>query len=89
MLNTLFTLPVRVFARGILITHGAQNLSSLVRKMGLDPVNHKGTIHAVLVTMEKQGILAATINPKTGKRNKWFIRPTAIRNRDRLAALIF
>lgn len=89
MLNTLITLPVRVYIRGILITHGAQNLSSLVRKMGLNPVNHKGTIHAVLVTMEKQRIVTSTRNPKTGKRDKWFILPHAIRNRDRLAALVF
>lgn len=88
-ITPIITLPVRIFARGILITHGAQNLSNLTRKMGLNPKNHKGTIHAVLVQMEGQGILAATINPKTGRRNLWFIKPTAIRKRDRLLAMMF
>lgn len=85
-LTPIFTLPVRVFTRGILIQQGPKTLSDLTRAMGLNPANHKGTIHAVLVQMEEQGILGSTRNDKTGKRDLWFIHTDKIRTRDRIAA---
>ena len=88
-LTPVLTLPVRIFARGILIQQGPQTLSDLTRAMGLNPADHKGTIHAVLVKMESQGILQSTRNQKTGKRHLWSIRPTAIRKRDRMVATMF
>ncbi len=61
--------------------------SQLVRTMGLDPKDHKGTIHAVLVDLETSGSIGATRNDKTGKRDLWFaINP---RKRDRVAAALF
>ena len=71
--------------RSTLIQNGPQTCSDLVRGMGLDPRRHKGTIHAVMVDLEKDGILSATRNDN-GKRDLWFILPTAIRKRDRLIA---
>lgn len=88
-LTPILTLPVRVFTRGILIQQGPKTLSDLTRAMGLNPANHKGTIHAVLVQMEQQGILDSTRNQKTGKRDLWFIRTNQIRKRDRLVATLF
>lgn len=88
-LTTVLTLPVRVFTRGILIQQGPKTLSDLTRAMGLNPADHKGTIHAVLCKMEQQGILDSTRNIKTGKRHLWSIRPIAIRKRDRLVATVF
>ena len=88
-LTPILTLPVRVFTRGILIQQGPKTLSQLTRTMGLDPRNHKGTIHAVLCQMEQQGILESTRNPTNGKRDLWFIRTNQIRKRDRLVATLF
>jgi hypothetical protein len=65
-----------------------QTCSDLVRSMGLDPRRHKGTIHALMVDMESDGILWAEINPLNGKRDKWHIQPECIRKRDRLIAAI-
>ena len=76
---------IRIAVRSILIQKGPQTCSELVRNIGLDPKRHKGTIHAVMVDMEKDGILGATFTAK-GKRDQWFIFPGAIRNRDRIAA---
>ena len=86
--STAFTRLIRVFARSILLQRGPMTGSDLVRAMGLDPRNHKGTVHAVLVQMESQVILSATKNPKTGKRHLWFTLGTGIRKRDRIAAAI-
>jgi DNA-binding MarR family transcriptional regulator len=88
-LTPVLTLPVRVFTRGILIQQGPKTLSDLTRAMGLNPREHKGTIHAVLVQMEQQGILDSTRNQNTGKRDLWFIRTNQIRKRDRLVATLF
>jgi hypothetical protein len=76
---------IRTSIRSILIQNGPHTCSDLVREMGLDPRRHKGTIHAVMVDMERDGILDAT-RADNGKRDLWFIVPTAIRKRDRLAA---
>lgn len=73
--------------RSILIQYGPHTCSDLVREMGLDPKRHKGTIHAVMVDLENDGILDAT-RSDNGKRDLWFIRPTAIRKRDRLIAAL-
>jgi hypothetical protein len=75
---------IRTSIRSILIQNGPHTCSDLVREMGLDPRRHKGTIHAVMVDMERDGILGATM--KGTRRDLWFIVPTAIRKRDRLAA---
>jgi len=61
--------------------------AEIVRSMGLDPARHKGTIHAVLVDLERDGILSAT-RSDNGKRDLWFMVPTAIRKRDRLIAAL-
>lgn len=83
-----FRTLVRIAARSILIQQGPHTCSDLVRAMGLDPRNHKGTIHAILVDLEQTGALAATRNEATGKRDLWFHVPYRIRKRDRLAAAI-
>lgn len=71
--------------RASLIQKGPQTCSEIVRGMGLDPKRHKGTIHAVMVDLENDGILAAT-RSDNGKRDLWFVVPTTIRKRDRLIA---
>jgi len=86
--SSCFTRLIRVAARSILLQRGPMTGSDLVRAMGLDPQDHKGTIHAVLVDLETQGVLAATRNERTGKRDLWFTLGTGIRKRDRIAAAI-
>ena len=80
------TLP-RAAVRSTLIQNGPQTCSEIVRGMGLDPKRHKGTIHAIMVDMEREGILDA-IRTSNGKRSAWFILPRAIRKRDRLIAAL-
>lgn len=82
-----FSTLTRTAVRSILIQRGPHTCSDLVREMGLDPRRHKGTIHAVMVDLEKEGILGAT-RADNGKRDLWFILPSAIRKRDRLAAAL-
>jgi hypothetical protein len=79
---------IRAAIRTHLIQNGAHTCSELVRAMGLDPKRHKGTIHALMVEMERDGILFATTH-SNGKRNKWRIYPERIRKRDRIAAALF
>jgi len=80
---------VRASIRCHLIVGGDQTCSEIVRAMGLDPAKHKGTIHALMVEMEQEGILGAT-RTANGKRDRWFIWTHQIRKRDRLiAALAF
>ena len=83
MINTI----IRTAIRSQLIQNGPQTCSDLVRSLGLDPRRHKGTIHALMVDLERAGILDAT-RSDNGKRDLWFIVPTAIRKRDRLAAAL-
>ena len=80
-----FSALTRHAVRATLIQNGEQTCSEIVKGMGLDPKRHKGTIHALMVDMEKAGTLDAT-RSDSGKRDLWFIVPTAIRKRDRLAA---
>ena len=61
--------------------------SDLVRSLGMDPRRHKGTIHALMVDLETEGTLDAT-RSTSGKRDEWFIVPTAIRKRDRIVAAL-
>jgi hypothetical protein len=82
-----FSTLTRAAIRASLIQNGPQTCSDLVRGMGLDPRRHKGTIHALMVDLERSGILDAT-RSDNGKRDLWFIRPTAIRKRDRLVAAL-
>ena len=82
-----FHLLTRVAVRSILIQQGAMRGAEIVRSMGLDPARHRGTIHAVLVDLERDGILSAT-RSDNGKRDLWFMVPTAIRKRDRLIAAL-
>jgi hypothetical protein len=82
-----FSTLTRIAIRNILIQRGPHTCSDLVREMGLDPKRHKGTIHALMVDLERDGILDAT-RSDNGKRDLWFIVPTAIRKRDRIAAAI-
>jgi hypothetical protein len=81
----MLTSIIRTAIRTRLINDGPMTCSDLVRAMGMDPRRHKGTIHAVMVDLEKAGILDST-RSDNGKRDLWFIVPTAIRKRDRLAA---
>jgi hypothetical protein len=82
-----FSSLTRAAVRSILIQQGPQTCSDLVRSMGMDPKRHKGTIHAIMVDLERDGILDAT-RADNGKRDLWFIVPTAIRKRDRLIAAL-
>lgn len=81
----MLTSIIRTAIRTRLINDGPMTCSDLVRTMGMDPRRHKGTIHAVMVDLEKAGVLDAT-RSDNGKRDLWFIVPTAIRKRDRIAA---
>ena len=83
MLTTL----IRSAIRSTLIQKGPQTCSDLVRSLGLDPRRHKGTIHALMVDLEQEGILEAT-RSDSGKRDVWFILPNTIRKRDRLVAAL-
>lgn len=83
MLSTL----IRAQIRSTLIQKGPHTCSDLVRSLGLDPRRHKGTIHAMMVDLERDGMIGAT-RSDNGKRDLWFIWPNAIRKRDRLAAAI-
>ena len=76
---------IRTAIRTRLINDGPQTCSDLVRSMGLDPRRHKGTIHALMVDLETDGVLGAT-RADNGKRDLWFVVPTAIRKRDRIIA---
>ena len=78
---------IRASVRSHLIQNGPQTCSDLVRAMGLDPRRHKGTIHALMVDMEKEGILGAT-HHRNGKRDLWFIWGNRIRKRDRMIAAL-
>ena len=82
-----FHLITRNAIRSTLIQNGPQTCSEIVRGMGLNPRRHKGTIHAIMVDLERDGILSAT-RSDNGKRDLWFILPTKIRKRDRLIAAL-
>jgi hypothetical protein len=79
-----FSALTRTMVRSILIQQGPQTCSDLVRGMGLDPKRHKGTIHAIMVDLEREGVLSATMKGK--RRDLWSI--STIRKRDRLIAAL-
>jgi hypothetical protein len=81
----MFASLLRSAIRSALIQNGPMTCSNLVHHLGMDPRRHKGTIHALMVDLETAGILSAT-RSANGKRDEWFIIPTAIRKRDRLVA---
>jgi hypothetical protein len=83
----MLTSIIRTAVRSALISKGPMTCSDLVRSLGMDPRRHKGTIHAVMVDMENDGIIDA-IRLSNGKRDQWFIYPTAIRKRDRMVAAL-
>jgi hypothetical protein len=83
----MFASLIRTAIRSQLIQNGPQTCSDLVRSLGLDPRRHKGTIHALMVDLERSGIIAATRHAN-GLRDLWFIYPAAIRKRDRLIAAL-
>jgi len=78
---------IRTAVRNTLIADGPQTCSQIVRRMGLDPKRHKGTIHAIMVDLEREGVLGAT-RTDNGKRDLWFIHTDQIRKRDRLVAAL-
>jgi hypothetical protein len=78
---------IRAAIRTRLINDGPQTCSDLVRAMGMDPRRHKGTIHALMVDLEKDGVLGAT-RADNGKRDLWFVNFDQIRKRDRLIAAL-
>ena len=79
---------IRSAIRSTLIQQGPQTCSELVRALGLAPREHKGTIHAIMLELEREGILGATLS-ENGKRDVWFTFNDKIRRRDRLAAALF
>lgn len=83
----MLTSIIRSAIRTHLINEGPMTCSNLVHAMGLDPRRHKGTIHALMVDMERERVLAATTHAN-GKRDEWFILPEAIRKRDRIVAAL-
>ena len=78
---------IRTKVRSALLNNGPQTCSALVKSMGLDPKRHKGTIHAIMVDMENDGVLWAELHHKTLKRTKWHLETDMIRKRDRIAAV--
>jgi hypothetical protein len=81
------TSTIRSSIRATITAKGPSTCSSIVRAMGLDPQRHKGTIHAVMVDMEEEGILWA---PRVGKRQQrhlWHLIESP-RKRDRLRAVL-
>jgi hypothetical protein len=76
---------IRGRIRAILLAHGPQTCSDLVRTMGLDPKNCKRTIHFIMKEMETEGILGATM--KGNRRDLWYLHTNQIRKRDRLRAV--
>ncbi len=78
---------IRTAVRATLIQNGPQTCSEIVRGMGMNPRKHKGTVHALMVEMEREGILDA-LRDDNGKRSYWFIYPNKIRKRDRIAAAL-
>jgi len=78
---------IRTKVRSALLNNGPQTCSALVKSMCLDPKRHKGTIHAIMVDMENDGVLWAELHHKTLKRTKWHLETDMIRKRDRLAAV--
>ena len=81
-----FTTITRTAIRSSLIQQGPQTCSDLVRGMGLDPKRHKGTIHSIMVDLEREGFLGATMRGK--RRDIWYIHTDRIRKRDRILAAI-
>ena len=81
-----FRTAIRTAVRATLIQNGEQTCSEIVRGMGMNPSKHKGTVHAIMVEMEREGIIDA-IRTSNGKRSYWFIYPNKIRKRDRFFAL--
>jgi hypothetical protein len=81
-----FSALTRIAVRSALIQQGPQTCSDIVRGMGLDPKRHKGTIHAIMVDLERDGVLGATMKGK--RRDVWFIHTDQIRKRDRLIAAL-
>jgi hypothetical protein len=82
-----FRTIIRASVRSTLIQNGPQTCSQIVKGMGLNPAKHKGTIHAIMVDLERDGVLGAT-RADNGKRDLWFVYPEAIRKRDRLIAAL-
>lgn len=85
--RTMLASIIRTKVRSALLNNGPQSCSALVKSMGLDPKRHKGTIHAIMVDMENDGVLWAELHHKTLKRTKWHLETEMIRKRDRLAAV--
>jgi hypothetical protein len=68
-----------------LSVNGPATCSDLVARMGMDPTRHKGTIHAIMVDMEEDGILGSVKNDK-GRRSDWFTLRD--RKRDRVRSFL-
>ena len=81
-----FTALIRIAVRATLIQNGDQTCSDIVMGMGLDPKRHKGTIHAIMVDLEREGVLGATM--KGTRRDVWFAHTDRIRKRDRIIAAL-
>jgi hypothetical protein len=78
---------IRSRVRAVLTARGASTCSDIVRAMGLDPRHHKGTIHAIMCEMEREGILWAPVSGKRRQRSLWFLMGEP-RKRDQIRALL-
>ena len=82
--ETMIPSILRASIRSTLINGGPATCSEIVKSMGMDPQDHKGTIHALMLDMERQRVLHASKHKKPGKPNQWELQQ--IRKRERVAA---
>ena len=55
--ETMIPSILRASIRSTLINGGPATCSEIVKNMGMDPQEHKGTIHALMLDMETQRVL--------------------------------
>jgi hypothetical protein len=80
---------IRSRIRAVLAVNPETTCSDLVWMLGMDPRSHKGTIHAIMVEMEQEGILWASMkrHGQRLQRNRWsLVNPP--RKRDRIRAIL-
>ena len=80
---------IRSRIRAAISATGPITCSDLVWVLGMDPRSHKGTIHAIMVEMEQEGILWASKKRHGSRilRHEWDLVSPA-RKRDRIRAIL-
>ena len=78
---------IRSSIRAAITANGPSTCTEIVSALGLDARNCKRSIHAIMVDMEQEGILGATVRGPSRRRHQWFLW-TAPRKRDRLRAVL-